>query len=176
MQEAEVSLRVALYYIQNKLTNKDVTVSIDGAHIKTGDKIHFNIWKFLSDNGCTKIEGDPDRWKGRYQVFGCSEQIIVFSKPGRGDVNVWLLDGKKLYVESKKGKENKSSQEYPLMREAIGQLMTSSVLTDDVIPAVAVPYLEKSAELAGRWIKHPQMQQVGIRFLLVKDDGDIVLI
>lgn len=33
MQEAEVSLRVALYYIQNKLTNKDVTVSIDGAHV-----------------------------------------------------------------------------------------------------------------------------------------------
>lgn len=174
MQEAEVSLRVALYYIQNKLTDRDVTVSIDGAHIKTGDKIHFDIWKFLSDNECTKIEGDSDRWQGRYQVFGCSEQIIISSKPGMGDVNVWLLNGKKLYVESKKGKENKSGQEYPLMREAIGQLMTSSVLTDDMIPAVAVPYSEKSVELAGRWSEYPQMQQIGIRFLLVKDDGDIV--
>ncbi len=39
MQEAEVSLRVALYYIRNGLTEKDVTVSIDGAHIKTGDVV-----------------------------------------------------------------------------------------------------------------------------------------
>ncbi len=109
MQEAEVSLRVALYYIQNKLTNRDVTVSIDGAHIKTGDKIHFDIWSFLSDSGCTKMEGDSDRWQGRYQFSGCSEQIIISSKPSIGDVNVWFLDGKKLYVESKKDKENKSS-------------------------------------------------------------------
>lgn len=176
MQEAEVSLRVALYYIQNRLTNRDVTVSIDGAHIKTSEMIHFDIWSFLNDNRCTKTEGNPDRWQGRYQVSGCPERIIISSKPGIGDVNVWLLDGKKLYVESKKGKENKSGQEYPLMREAIGQLMTVPVLTDDVIPVVAVPYSKKSVELAGRWSEYPQMQHVGIKFLLVKDDGDIVTI
>ena len=82
MQEAEVSLRVALYYIQHKLTNEDVTVSIDGAHIKTGEKIHFDIWSFLSDNGCKKIEGDSDRWQGKYQVFCCSEHIIITSEAG----------------------------------------------------------------------------------------------
>ncbi len=49
MQEAEVSLRIALYYIRNKKTDRGVKVSIDGAHIKTGnsiqhvtiDQIHF---------------------------------------------------------------------------------------------------------------------------------------
>ncbi len=176
MQEAEVSLRVALYYIKNRLTDQDVSVSIDGAHIKTGDRIHFDIWRFLGDQGCSRIEGGPGRWQGRYQVSGHAGQIIISSRPGIGDVNIRRSDGKKLYVESKKGKENKSGHEYPLMREAIRQLMTSSVLTDDVIPAVAVPYSEKSLELAGRWSKYPQMQQVGIRFLLVRADGEIVMI
>ena len=58
-----------------------------------------------------------------------SIHIIITSEAGIGDVNVQLLDGKKLYVESKKGKENKSGQEYPLMREAIGQLMTGTQKT-----------------------------------------------
>ena len=176
MQETEVSLRVALYYIQHKLTNEDVTVSIDGAHIKTGEKIHFDIWSFLSDNGCKKIEGDSDRWQGKYQVFCCSEHIIITSEAGIGDVNVQLLDGKKLYVESKKGKENKSGQEDPLMREAIGQLMTGRELTKDIIPAVAVPYSDKTYELATRWCEYSQIKKIGIRFILVKADGDIVMI
>lgn len=176
MQEAEVSLRVALYYIRNGLTDTDVTVSIDGAHVKTGNQVHFDIWKFLSDNDCIKTGGEPDRWQGKYSISELPAHIIISSKPGIGDVNVWLSDGKKLYVESKKGKENKSGQEYPLMREAIGQLMTSGVLTDDVIPAVAVPYSEKSYELAKRWREYPQIKQVGIMFLLVKDDGEILTI
>ena len=57
MQEAEVSLRVALYYIKNGLTENDVTVSIDGAHVKTGNQVHFDIIKFLRDNDCVKMEG-----------------------------------------------------------------------------------------------------------------------
>ena len=39
MQEAEVSLRVAIYYIKGHYTEKDVRVSLDGAHIKTKDKV-----------------------------------------------------------------------------------------------------------------------------------------
>lgn len=176
MQEAEVSLRVALYYIQNGLTDHDVTVSIDGAHIRTGNQVHFDIVKFLSDNACVKVEGESERWKGKYQVSGFSAHIIIVSTPGIGDVTTKLSDGTKLYVESKKGKANKSSQEYPLMREAIGQLMTSGILTEDMLPAVAVPFSEKSYELANRWREYPQIKQMGIRFLLVKDGGEIMMI
>ncbi len=164
MQEAEVSLRVALYYIRNKLTKKDVTVSIDGAQIKTGDKVHFDIRKFLSDNNCEKIDGDTDRWQGTYSISGYSEHIIISSSPGIGDVNVFLLDGKRLYVECKKGKPNKSNQEYSLMRESIGQLMTSCELLDEIIPMVAVPYSDKTYELATKWRAYPQIQQIGIGF------------
>lgn len=57
MQEAEVSLRIAIYHIINGLTAHDITVSIDGAHIKTKDTIHFEIWKFFEENHISKISG-----------------------------------------------------------------------------------------------------------------------
>lgn len=36
------------------------------------------------------------------------------------------VDGKQLYIDSKKGKNDRKGQESPFMREAIGQLMTGS--------------------------------------------------
>ena len=176
MQEAEVSLRVALYYIRNRLTDKDVVVSIDGAQVKTGGKIHFDIWSFLNENGLAKCEGDADKWQGTYTKDGFKQHIIISSKPGEGDVVVLLEGGKKLFVESKKSGSSKSGQAYPLMREAIGQLMTGRELTENIVPAVAVPYSEKSFELATRWGEYSQIKQIGIRFVLVKADGDIVMI
>ena len=44
---------------------------------------------------------------------------------------------------------------------------------DEKIPVVAVPYTEKSAELAGRWLNSSRICKAGIRFALVKDNGDI---
>jgi hypothetical protein len=93
-----------------------------------------------------------------------------------GDVNIECKDGKKLYIESKKGKNDKKGQEYPLMREAIGQLMTGCRMTENVVAIVAVPYSEKSYDLATKWVKFEQMQLVGIKFYLVKEDGDIVIV
>lgn len=177
MQEAEVSLSVALYYIKNHLTNEDVKVSLDGAHIKTGNTIHFDIYGFLSAHECKKISGSVDKWQGIYVVEGYKPRIIISSIPGVGDVNILSIDGKLLYIESKKGKaKNRSNMEYPLMREAIGQLMTGCQLVDNMIPVVAIPYSEKSYELAGRWSQLKQIQMVGIKFMLVYEDGNIKLI
>ena len=176
MQEAEVSLRVALHFIMNGLTKENVKVSLDGAHIKTGNQIHFDIFKFLSDNQCKKLDSDAERWQGVYQVQDFEKQLEIVSTPGIGDVNIKLPDGKILYVESKKGRADKKGQEYPLMREAIGQLMTGMEITEKVIPVVAVPYSEKSYELATRWSKLEQIKNVGIKFFLVKDEGRIVVL
>ena len=52
MKEAEVSIRVALYYIRNSITKENVQISIDGAHIKTKNTVHFDIFGFLKENGC----------------------------------------------------------------------------------------------------------------------------
>ena len=49
MNEAAVSLYIANYYLKNNLTNEKAFVSIDGANIKTGETIHFDIKHFLEN-------------------------------------------------------------------------------------------------------------------------------
>ena len=174
MQEAEVSLRIALYVIRNEYTQDDVRVSLDGAHIKTGNVVHFDIYSFLSNQGCKKVSGPIDSWQGTYEVVGAALRIVISSTPGVGDVNVYTTAGEHLYIESKKGKEgNRSSSEYSLMREAIGQLMTGFQMTDNMVPVVAVPYTSKSCELANKWSQLKQIQNVGIRFMLVHPNGNV---
>ena len=175
LKEPEVCLRIAMHYIKKGLTEETVFISLDGAHIKTKDTIHFNVFQFLKENGMEKVDGNLERWQGEYHISGYLPRINISSMPGIGDVNIILPTGKKLRIECKKGKENKSGQEYPLMREAIGQIMTSFELTDDIIPAIAVPFSEKSYALASKWSKYKQIQQLGIKFFLVKKD-DIIMI
>lgn len=176
MQEAEVSIRLAMYFIENEQTNEDVKISIDGAHIKTGETIHFPIWKFLGDQGCIKLSGDADRWQGVYQVKHCASKLIITSEPGNGDVTAKLKDGRMVYAECKKGRSDKKGQEYPLMREAIGQLITSKNFNPEMIPMVGVPYSEKSYELAVRWSTLSQIDMLGIKFALIKENGSVEFI
>lgn len=176
MTEAEVILRLAMYYIKNGLTKEHVTVSIDGAHVKTGNTIHFDIFAFLNEAGLTKIDNELTRWQGEYSLAGYDSHVVISSKSGIGDVIVKLIDSSVIYAECKKGKNDKRGQEYPLMREAIGQIMTGCDFTDGVIPMVAVPYTVKSKELADRWSKLTQIKNLGIKFALVCDDGTISFI
>lgn len=174
MTEPEVSIRLALYYIENGLTDENVVVSIDGCHVKMASVIHFPIYDFLESVGCRKTDNkNTDRWQGSYSVEGSDVKLEIVSTSGIGDVVVKLKDGRTVYAECKKGKDNKSNQEYPLMREAIGQLMTGITITENYIPMVAVPYSKKSYELASRWSGLEQMKRVGIQFALVHDDGVI---
>ena len=167
MTEPEVSLTIAMYYIRNGETSNNVTVSIDGAHVRTKDVIHFDIVEFLKEKGYLKCDGN-DRWQGEYKNENYEPHIIITSKPGVGDVSVYLNNGDILYIECKKFKSG-SGGEYPAMREAIGQLMTGC--PDDRIPVVAVPCNEKSAELAARWFENERMRRSGICFALVRENG-----
>lgn len=176
MKEAEVSIRIALYYICNNITKENVRISIDGAHIKTKDTIHFDIFNFLKENNCRKIDGVDDRWQGLYEVHGYEPKIEISSQPGIGDVNVILPNDSVLHIESKKGANKKGNTEYPLMREAIGQLMTTHYEGNNVIPVVAVPYSSKSYELAKRWSEYKKIQDANIHFILVYENDNILYI
>ena len=172
MQEPEVSLYIAIKCIEEGWTSQDVNVSIDGAHIKTINNVHFDLVQFMHQKGYEKSGGDQDRWQGAYQKQNSSQKIIVSSQPGVGDVVVALHNGSILYIESKKFKSG-SGGEYPAMREAIGQLMTGCPDCPDVIPVVAVPYSAKSEELAQKWSRSKRIQSAGICFILVHDCGDL---
>ena len=173
MQEPEVSLRVAIFYIRKGYTHQDVSVSIDGAHIQTSGSIHFDIRDFLRENSCIKETEDQNMWQGAYRINGYAPRINVISKSGVGDVNILLPDGKILYIESKKIQRGKVNNEYSAMREAIGQLMTGCPTQENVVPVVAVPYSRKSWELASLWSQNERMKKAGIRFMLVHESGEI---
>jgi hypothetical protein len=174
MSEAEVSLRLAFYLIANGLAVGNVRVAIDGAQVRTTQGIHFPLVDFLADTGCLATE-PAKSWQGGYRFQGFASQIVIHSAPGEGDVVAVLTNGKKLRVESKKGSliRSASSSEYPLLREAIGQLMTiDNVGVDDAL-AVAVPHSAKFTELAERWRRAPLISRLGIRLVTVERDGQV---
>ena len=89
MTEPEVSLKIAMHFIQSGETLENVSVSIDGSHIKINDTIHFDIVEFLRRNGYVKCVRDG-RWQGEYKNERYISSIIVSSRPGVGDVNISL--------------------------------------------------------------------------------------
>ena len=174
MTEAEVSLRVAYYYLENNLVNSDVQVAIDGAQIKTANMIHFDIANFLKDQGWIQNAG-MQGWQGTYSKVGINNKLVIHSNPGMGDVIANLNNGNILRVESKKGTLTRSisSAEYRLLREAIGQLMTIDKISDKDIFAVAVPKSDKMVQLITRWMNYPLILKVGINFITVERNGII---
>ena len=173
MSEAEVSLRLAFYLLRQDLVSSDVSVAIDGAQIKTLNEYHFHISEFLQQNNCLRREPGAG-WSGTYS-FGCSRHLVIHSIPGKGDVVAQMKSGHKLRVESKKGplQRSRSSAEYPLLREALGQLLTIDSVDEHDILAVAVPKSEKFESLAMRWREAPLIRKAGIRILTVARDGSV---
>jgi hypothetical protein len=174
MPEAEVSLRLAFYLIQRGLAASDVQVAIDGAQVKTSNTIHFAISEFLHEYEWVKSATD-DVWQGTYAHKACRQRIRIHSNSGRGDVVADLIDGRTLRVECKKGPlvRSKSSQEYPLLREALGQLLTMDSVGERDLLAVAVPSSVKFEELARRWRQADLIRRFGICLLTVNRDDEV---
>ncbi|MFH1235605.1 MAG: hypothetical protein V1685_01555 [Parcubacteria group bacterium] len=173
MSEAEVSLRLAFYLLRHDLVTSDVSVAIDGAQIKTLNEYHFHLSEFLEQNKCLRCEPGTG-WSGTYS-FGCSRHLVIHSYPGKGDVVAQMKSGHNLRVESKKGplQKSRSSAEYPLLREALGQLVSIDSVDENDILAVAVPKSEKFESLAMRWREAPLIRKAGIRILTVARDGTV---
>lgn len=177
MKEAEVSLRLALFYIKNNLAADTVKVSIDGAHIKVKNQVIFNLFEFLSDNGCQNIDKESKRWQGLYEVKGYDCRLEIHSRPGEGDVVVPLHNGETVVVECKGGVGNRrGNQEYRLIREAIGQLLTNGIDSKCVIPYVAVPFSDKNFTLIDKWSEYELLKKTEIGFFLVKPNDEILVI
>ena len=174
MPEAEVSLRLALYLVRNRLIDGDVDVAIDGAQVKNLDKIHFPMNMFLYEESMVP-EFQSAGWQGPYRVGECENKIRIHSSSGLGDVVARLSTGKLLRIESKKGKlhRSRSSSEYPLIREAIGQIMTVDTVEQDHMLGIAVPHSEKFGELCLRWLNAPLIHRLGILLLRIHRNGEV---
>ncbi len=67
MPEAEVSLRLAFYLISKNKVSSNVTVSIDGAQIKTNENTHFDIRGFLKCEDWIKQEDSSQSFYNLYR-------------------------------------------------------------------------------------------------------------
>lgn len=175
MPEAEVTIRLAMFLIKNSHTKEDVVCAIDGAQVKVSSKIIFPIVEFLESEGWSRL-GQDQRWQCSYAHKSYAQKIVIHSSAGEGDLVSRLVNGRTLRVESKKGplKSKPGSQEYPLIREAIGQLMTVEHANDNDLLAVAVPESAKFLALASQWRRRPLMQLAGINIVTVNRENRVV--
>lgn len=174
MSEAEVSLRLAVHLASSGRATTSISVAIDGAQVKVGQTEHFNIAAFMRQLGWL-AESTTARWQGVYVNPKATVKIYVHSNSGLGDVTTTLGTGHMFIAEAKKGPltRSKSSAEYPLLREALGQLLTIEEVPDNALLAVAVPAGERFRELAERWRNAPLIRRIGIRILTVAPSGAI---
>lgn len=168
MSEAEVSLRVAMYLIENSKVDGDVAVAIDGAQVKTGDTVHFDIDSFFKTVGIFN-QNTNDKWQGIYHYRNFESKIIIHSRPGEGDVFARLKSGKSIVIESKKGDlvRKPGGKEYPLIREAIGQLVTTEKVLHNSSIFVAIPKSAKNCELVDRWSNAPLVRKLELGFIMI---------
>jgi len=161
--------------VRNNYATGDVSVAIDGAQVQNKGTVHFPMAEFIHGEGLVLIERTGNSWQGIYRATDSQSRIIIHSSPGLGDVVAMLRNGRRLRVESKKGKLQRSgsSQEYPLLREAIGQLMTVAEVTDFDLLGVAIPHSPKFMELCDRWADAPLMRRVGIKLIRIHRNGDV---
>jgi hypothetical protein len=174
MSETEVSLRLAIHLVMSARVKSDVVVALDGAQVKIGQTQHFDVPEFLRALGWLPEQVSP-RWQGKYYLTSATQRIIIHSQSGQGDVTATLASGEPLVVESKKGTiaNCKSSSEYPLLREALGQLLTLETIPENAVLAVAVPHGERFIKLAARWRDAPLVKRSGIRLLTVAQTGEV---
>ena len=174
MPEAEVSLRLAFWLVAQRLIDSTIDVAIDGAQVQTGQIVHFDLAAFLERNKWTRC-GDAPSWQCEWASPTETARIRIHSNPGIGDVVAGLKSGRRLRVECKKGPtvRSRSSAEYPLIREALGQLLTIEQIDDQDLLAVAVPHSPKFHELAKRWREAPLVKRFGIRILTIDQVGNV---
>jgi hypothetical protein len=150
------------------------SVAIDGASIKVGDAVIFDIGRFMADTGWEQTK-EPQvgrhAWTGTYQRG--DKTIRVHSRPGEGNV-VATVNGRRIVAECKKGPlvRKPGSPEYPLLITALGEALLFEVSADDIVVA-AVPDTPVFRKLAETWRSRPLVRRAGIRIALVARDGAV---
>lgn len=177
--EAEVVIRLMNYLVENNYVNSnyEITVNLDGSSITWGEKQIFgDVIKFLNSLGW-QFKEPSGKWRGKYEKVKDKENYTALfrSKSGEGDLRCKLKGGKELYVECKKGEisSTKSSAEYKLIREAIGQIATIEKLDENYIYAVCVPENEKTKNLIEQWELSEGVKRLGIKLFCIDKKGKL---
>lgn len=174
MPKTEVALRLAEYILSLSGSGAMASVALDGASIKVGDVVIFDIGRFMAAIGWEQTKEPQvgrNAWTGAYRRG--DKTIRVHSRLGEGDV-VATVDGRRIVAECKKGPliRKPGSPEYPLLSTALGQALLFQVSADDIVVA-AVPDTPVFRKLAETWRSRPLVRRAGIRIALVPRDGAV---
>ena len=168
-------VRLAFWLVSCDRVDGEVEVAIDGAQVRVGNTVHFEISTFLERYGWRK-QSKQSGWQDTYRRDIVRGWIRIHSIPGKGDVVAHLSpSGRTLRAECKKEPlvRSASSPEYPLIREALGQLLTIQEVRENDALAVALPHSAKFAQLAQRWRQAPLISRFGIKILTVDRAGNV---
>jgi hypothetical protein len=174
MPEAEVALRLAEFILSLPGSGAMASVAIDGASIKVGDAVVFDIGCFMSSTGWDQVKAPQisrTAWTGTYRRG--DKTIRVHSRPGEGDV-VTTVEGRRIIAECTMGPlaHRPGRLEASLLTMALGQALLFDVSADDIAIA-AVPDTPVFRRLADTWRKRPLIRQAGIRLAIVARDGSV---
>lgn len=171
MPEAEVSLRLAFYLLSLPGSGGKAEVAIDGAQVRVHGGEIFPIAEFLAANGWGQVHQEgKNPWQGTYSRG--TDHLAVHARSGVGDVVAKIRD-RRVRAECKQGPlvKRPGSPEFPLLREAIGQVLTVESIEPKDVMTVAVPLTEQFTKLAERWRPRPLLQASGIQIALVGRNG-----
>jgi hypothetical protein len=171
MPEAEVSLRLAFHLLSLPDAGGSAQVAIDGAQIRVHGAEVFPIDAFMTAEEWTMTTRmGKNAWQGTYVRE--DHQLTIHSRSGVGDVVAVVAD-KRIRAECKGGPlvKKPGSREYPVLRGALGQIVTVEQVDGDDVLVVAVPYTPRFQRLADRWREAPLVRRMGIRIVLVGRDG-----
>jgi hypothetical protein len=174
MSEAEVALRLADHLLSLPGSGSMASVAINGASVRVGDSITFDIGRFLARTGWDRTKARPvgrTAWTGAYSRG--EKTIRVHSRPGEGDV-IAHVNGRRIVAKCKKGPliRKAGSPEYPLLIMALGQTLLFDVAGDDIVVA-AVPNTAIFRTIADQWRSRPLIRKLGIQIAFVSRDGAV---
>lgn len=173
MPEAEVSLRLAFYLLSLPDAQGSAQVAIDGAQIRVHGAEVFPIIAFLAKQGWEMIEQKgKNAWQGMYEREG--QRLTVHARSGIGDV-VATIGNKRVRAECKGGPlvKKSGSREYPILRGALGQVVTIEQVDTDEVLVVAAPHTPQFRRLVTKWREAPLVSQLDIQIVLVGRDGTV---
>lgn len=153
--EAEVIIGIAKFLIVKKMIEGNVQISLDGMHKKS----YPNWANQIKNINIIEINSS-----------GFGDVVATFNKQFAS-----IIGKKKLFIECKKGSysNSKTSQEYKLMREAIGQITTVENYDPDTLYAIAVPKSKRTVKLTENWSMREGIKKLGIKILLIDDKDNV---
>jgi hypothetical protein len=178
--EAQVTLHLAFWLLDQATQVSHVDIAIDGAHVlimaheQAGQPVKerrvFLMKEFLALKGC-RPQLLKDEWRGTY---GWKSHTLTLRSTQGFDVQ-GTLNGQCVKAECKGGPLTpiKGKSESAIFATAIGQVvMSDSVVSTDAL-WVAVPDSPSFEKVGTRIVNRKTFQLTGIRIVLVSGEGRV---